>query len=208
VALAGLRADALLLGGDFVSLHARHIDTLAPLLGQIPAPLGRYAVLGNHDRWADAARIVRLLEAAGVQVLINRAQRLAAPFAQVAICGLDDADTGAPDAEQALAGADGVRIVLMHSPDGLRNLAQHRFDLALCGHTHGGQIALRSGRPLLLPGGPFCRRYPAGRFELGDAVSPQTLIVSRGVGYSTIPLRVHAPPDILAIRVAASEAGA
>jgi hypothetical protein len=70
-ALARLQPDLLLLGGDFVSLNARHIEPLATLLGQVPAPLGRFAVLGNHDLWADDHPIVRRLTAAGVQVLVN-----------------------------------------------------------------------------------------------------------------------------------------
>jgi uncharacterized protein len=205
-ALEAIRPDVLLFGGDFISLHARHIIPLAPRLGQIPAPFGRFAVLGNHDRWADSALIVHHLEAAGVRVLINHHYQLPPPFEHIWICGLDDVGTGKPEPKQVFAGADGIRIVLMHSPDGLRDLEQHRFDLALCGHTHGGQIALPSGIPLLLPSGALCRNYPAGRFVVKSEAESGTLIVSRGVGYSTIPLRINAAPDILAITLAASQA--
>ena len=66
-ALHDLQPDVLLLGGDFVSLHARYIETLAKALGQIPAPLGRYAVLGNHDLSLPAIhKHIRTLEEAGL----------------------------------------------------------------------------------------------------------------------------------------------
>jgi uncharacterized protein len=193
-ALRTAAPDILLLGGDFVGFDATEIDWLAPLLGSIPAPLGRFAVLGNHDRWTDAEYIARKLEAVDIQVLTNRNVRLPAPADRVWICGLDDDCHGQPDGPAALAGADGIRIVLMHSPSGLLDLGSERFDLALCGHTHGGQIALPGGTAILLPRGPLSRRYARGRFELGRG---RTLIVSVGLGCSGLPLRIFASPEIL-----------
>jgi len=193
--LAQLQPDLLLLGGDFVSLDVRHIEPLATLLGRVPAPLGRFAVLGNHDLWADDHPIVRRLTVAGVQVLINANQRLPPPYDHVWICGLDDPTSGQPDAQATLHGADGVRIVLMHSPEGLELLGSYRFDLAWCGHTHGGQIALPSGRPLWVPPGRWNRRYPQGRYAL-DQPPGAVLIVSRGVGYGGLPLRLFAPAEV------------
>lgn len=202
-ALRAADADLLLLGGDFVGLDAMGIDWLAPLLGSIPAPLGRFAVLGNHDRWTDPGYIARKLEAAGIQVLTNRNVRLPAPAEQIWICGLDDDCHGDPDGLAALNGADGARVVLMHSPSGLLELGNARFDLALCGHTHGGQIALPGGTPIFLPSGPLSRRYARGRFELGRG---RTLIVSVGLGCSGLPLRTFASPEILTCDLVAGAA--
>ncbi len=193
-ALEAAKADVLLLGGDFVSLDARQIEWLAPLLGRIPAPLGRFAVLGNHDRWNGADHVVRSLEKAGVEFLINRNRRLPPPFQHIWICGLDDFLTGEPDASAALAGAGGRRIVLMHGPANLLNLRGLPFDLALCGHTHGGQIALPSGAPIHVAEGPLSRTFSRGRFRLSDG---GTLIVSVGLGCSTVPIRVNAKPEII-----------
>ena len=201
-ALSAAGPDLLLLGGDFVSLHAKEIDWLAPLLGAIPAPLGRYAVLGNHDYWNGPREVVDALEQAGIEVLTNRNRRLAEPFDDVWVCGLDDFISGAPDPRQALAGAEGTRIVLMHAPANLVDLEGQRFDLALCGHTHGGQVALPGGRPLLVAPGPFSRRYNRGRFDLATG---GTLLVSVGLGCSTLPLRLNAKPEVLIVSVAAAE---
>ena len=192
--LRTLQPDVLLLGGDFVSYEASHAETLVGLLAEVPAPLGRYAVLGNHDWWSSPDRLVDLLTGAGVEVLINRNVRLPAPFDPVWICGIDDPWAGHPDAETALEGADGIRLVLMHSPSNLVDIGQRRFDLALCGHTHGGQICLPRGTPLVKPHGPLCRSYLRGRFDLD---SGGVLIVSVGVGCASLPFRVGARSEIL-----------
>jgi uncharacterized protein len=192
------KPDVLLLGGDFVSLDARHIDWLAPLLGRIPAPLGRFAVLGNHDRWNGAGRVIRGLETAGIEVLTNRNRRLPPPFHHIWICGLDDFLSGEPDARAALAGADGARIVLMHAPANLLDLDGERFDLALCGHTHGGQIAFPRGTPLQVAMGPLSRDYNRGRFRMDHG---GTLVVSVGLGCSTVPIRLNSEPEIILCRI-------
>ncbi len=193
------KPDVLLLGGDFVSLDARHIDWLAPLLAQIPAPLGRFAVLGNHDYWNGAGHVIRGLEAAGIEVLTNRNLRLPPPFQHIWICGLDDFLSGEPDARAAFAGADGARIVLMHAPANLLDLDGERFDLALCGHTHGGQIALPGGTPLHVAVGPLSRDYNRGRFRMEHG---GTLVVSVGLGCSTLPIRLNSEPEIILCRIA------
>ena len=193
-ALRDAQPDLLLLGGDFVGSDAAAVDALAPLLGEIPAPLGRFAVLGNHDWWSSPTHIRNSLTTAGVDVLINRNVRLPPPFDQVWICGLDDCLGGLPDADAALASATGVRVVLMHSPSNLLDLGRHRFDLALCGHTHGGQIALPGGIPLVVPKGVLSRRYSRGRYDLDTG---GVLIVSVGLGCTLLPFRAFAHPEIL-----------
>ncbi len=194
-ALAEFAPDVLLLGGDFVSVRAGYIDQLAPLLADIPAPYGKFAVLGNHDLRANYPVVIRWLERFGVEMLTNRHAQLPAPFADVAICGLDDATLGHPNAILGIDPTVGTRIVLMHSPDGLRAIGDRDFDLALCGHTHGGQIAWPSGRPVLIPGGDLNRQYASGVFKLGPP-GKRTLLVSRGVGCSTLPVRLFAGPEV------------
>jgi predicted MPP superfamily phosphohydrolase len=203
-ACAALHAAAphvLLLGGDFVTLVPSEIDWLARELAAIPAPFGRFAVLGNHDWWSDGPYIARALEAAGIRVLTNRSVQLDAPFQHVWICGLDDHGRGRPDAAVALAGAEGVRIVLMHAPSGLLDLGEERFDLALCRHTHGGQLALPGGTPVVVPHGRLSRRYARGRFGIADG---RTLVVSVGVGCVVLPLRLFADPEIVVCNLTAA----
>ena len=166
-------------------------------LGALRAPLGKFAVLGNHDLWADDRHIVRTLEASGIRVLINETAKLAPPFAHVSICGVDDPWTGSRDGRKAFVGADGFRILLAHAPEALLTVGDERFDLGVCGHTHGGHIALPGGVPIIVPG-PLGRRYAHGRFDLADG---ETLIVSRGVGATEVPIRWNAAADVLVIDV-------
>jgi predicted MPP superfamily phosphohydrolase len=192
--LSAATPDVLLLGGDFVTVLPAEIDWLAAELGKIPAPLGRFAVLGNHDWWSDVSRIVRRLEANGIQVLTNRNVQLEPPFDNVWICGIDDHSCGRPDAAAALRGAEGIRILLMHAPSGLLDLAGEHFHLALCGHTHGGQLALPGGVAIVVPHGRLSRRYARGRFGIEGS---GTLVVSVGLGCVALPLRLFADPEIV-----------
>ena len=192
-ALAAAQADILLLGGDFVSLRASYARRLVARLADVPAPLGRYAVLGNHDYWADGPAIVDTLERAGIDVLTNRGVRLPLPFDGAVLSGLDDHTSGEPDAGAAFEEEAAVRVVLMHAPSGLLDIGERRFDVALCGHTHGGQVALPGGRPVLVAHGPLSRRYSAGRYDLDRG---GVLLVSRGIGCTVLPVRANAPAAI------------
>jgi uncharacterized protein len=185
--------DVLLLGGDYVSSRPEQVSVLLQVLTRCRPPLGAYAVLGNHDVLADGASIRRRLSATGIQVLVNENRRLPGPFDGVSICGIDDPWTGEPDLAKAFEGAAPIRIFLTHSPDALLLLKGERFNLALAGHTHGGQIALPDGTAIVNAGGPLARVYSRGRFELPDN---GPLIVSRGIGCSNVPLRLNADPEL------------
>ena len=195
-ALHELNPDLLLFGGDFVSLRASYARDMARLLGPIPAWLGRYTVLGNHDHWVGTPAVEAELAAAGIEVLTNRHVRLPPPYGHVSLCGLDDHTSGHPDAAAALDGAGPVRLLLMHAPSGLLDVGSRPFSVALCGHTHGGQIALPGGRPVVVPHGALSRRHLAGRYDLAGG---NTLLVSRGVGCSTLPFRWNSPSSILSV---------
>lgn len=203
-AIENERPDLLLLGGDLVSFRASYVEPIAERLGALPAPLGRLAVFGNHDLRTDVASFVERLERRGIQVLVNESMRLPAPYETAWVCGFDDARRGRPDAPRTFAGADGTRIVLAHSPVTLGHIGTERFELMLCGHTHGGQIALPGGYPLYLPPGPYNRAYASGRFRVG-LEGRATLLVSRGIGCSTIPVRLFAPGNVFSCTVRFSE---
>jgi len=195
--LAAAQADLILLGGDYVFLTADHIGEIERRLARLRAPLGIHAVLGNHDLWADDQAIVDALTRGGARVLVNERACLPAPFEHVMLAGLDDPWTGVRASRPHFLPDDPVRIVLVHAPEALLHLEDEPFELALCGHTHGGHIALPGGIPILVPG-PLSRRYAHGRYEL---TGQRTLIVSRGVGGTEVALRWNADPDILVVEV-------
>jgi uncharacterized protein len=199
-----LAPDLLLLGGDYVFLDATPAVAaeLEARVASVPAPI-KLAVFGNHDLWTEHDRLERALTRAGARVLVNDATRLPPPFDDVAVFGLDDPWTGAPDARPALAACQGaaLTIALCHSPDGLAFARGPSVDLMFAGHTHGGQIALPGPRPVVLPPGPYSKRLPFGLHQ----VEGTWLFVSRGVGATELPMRANAPPDVALVVVDAAE---
>ncbi|HSN86230.1 MAG TPA: metallophosphoesterase, partial [Thermoanaerobaculia bacterium] len=193
--LSEAEPDLLVLGGDYVFLEAT--EAVARELGarvrEVPAK-AKVAVMGNHDLWTHHGRLEAALERAGVQVLVNASTRLGAPHEDVAVVGLDDPWTGEPDGEKAFAGTEGAGLVVAvcHSPGDYPHARGRGAALFLCGHTHGGQVALPGGRPVVLPGGSWARRWPHGVHEDEGT----TVFVSRGVGGVEVPFRAWAPPDV------------
>ncbi len=192
--LVARKPDVLLLGGDYVTGEASSVAALAAVLSQSQPPLGKYAVLGNHDLWADDEHIQRQLDAAGATVLLNGNRSLPPPFEQVSVCGIDDPWTGQVEVARAFEGAGPIRIFLTHSPDGLLFLRNEQFDVGFAGHTHGGQVAFPNGTPVLSACGPLSRTYGHGRFEVAGH---GPLIVGRGIGCSNLPLRLNADPELI-----------
>lgn len=197
--LEALKPDVLLLGGDFVSVRADDIHALAPLLAQVHAPLGKFGVFGNHDLRANRPLIAEAMAAAGVRMLVNEVVRLPAPHDDVSIVGFDDPIRAAPRGD-LLDGIDGARILLMHAPDGLLAAGDRHFDIAMCGHTHGGQIVLPGGVMPYLPHGSLTREFPVGEYHL-EPDQRRTLLVSRGVGCSTVPVRFGCASEVHEITV-------
>jgi hypothetical protein len=198
-ALANARADLVLLGGDFVFLWADYITDIAARVAQLRAPLGIYAVMGNHDLWADDAAIAAALAAAEARILVNERVVLPPPYDGVALVGVDDPWTGTRPTLPLFEPSDDARtrVVLVHAPEAMLALADEPFDLMVCGHTHGGHVALPGEVPILVPG-PLSRRYAHGRYDVGAG---RTLIVSRGVGATEVALRTFADPDVLVVEL-------
>jgi hypothetical protein len=201
--LRSVQPDVLALGGDYVFLGAtkQRVHELQTRVTQVAAPV-KLAVLGNHDFWARPERLEDALNEAGVRVLVNDSVRLPPPHDDVAVIGLDDPLTSrrivdriamqeSVDAALARVADVPIKIALCHSPDGYPEVKGRGVQLLLCGHTHGGHIALPGHRPIWIPG-PHGRLWPFGRHE----VDGLTLFVSRGVGGSLVPMRTYAPPDV------------
>jgi predicted MPP superfamily phosphohydrolase len=190
--LASLAPDVLVLGGDYVFLEVneRMARELEQRVAAVPART-KVAVLGNHDLWTHHHLIERALERAGCRVLINDAQRLPAPHDRFAVVGIDEPWTGRADGGRAFAASDApINIAVSHAPEGLPFVEGRGAKLLLCGHTHGGQIALPKG-PVVVHG-PLGRRWPSGLHHLAGI----DLFVSRGIGLVDIPLRAYAPSDV------------
>jgi len=193
--LDGVEADLLALTGDIYG-HA-DCDRSAALLvhaletARVRGP--RLAILGNHDPTDMAA----VLAGAGFEVLLNRSLVLERGGDRVRVTGLDDVNSFFT--ERALAALDDhdgeFRVALVHSPEAADDAARAGYALYLCGHTHGGQICLPSGRPVITHL-HRCRHAAQGLWREGR----MTGYTSQGLGVaSDLPLRFHSRGGVAVI---------
>ena len=193
--------DVIVLGGDYVVGRGRGFAPCARLLGRLRAPLGVYAILGNHDHWGAAERVAAQLTDAGATVLRNASRRLVAPGgAPFWLLGLDSGVREHADPDAALAGVpeDAFRLLLAHEPqlaDVVRAYGA-RVDLQLSGHTHGGQIVPPLLGPIFLP--PLGRHYLHGLYQTPG----WPLYVSRGIGGLPPFLHFRCPPEVTLLTLA------
>jgi len=175
-------------GGSFVEP-----ERIAAELKNLHAPLGVFAVLGNHDWWYDGHRVGRTLTEAGITVLENQAIHLGNRFW---LGGIADYWTRLPDIAGTLAqvvGDDPV-VLITHNPDLFPEIPP-RVSLTLAGHTHGGQVQLPVVGTLITPSQ---RGYIGGEYvEQG-----RHLFVTTGIGTSIVPVRLGVPPEIVILTIA------
>lgn len=191
-----LAPDAFALVGDFAhkgTNTAEQLPACLEVLEGLRAPLGVFAVPGNHDM-QDAGKIYRnSVKATTLSDLTNRSVRLTADGEHLWVAGVDDHWWGKPDQEAALRGIpDGAAVVLLsHNPDFAEEHPDPRVGLVLSGHTHGGQMGVPWVRRLWLPS-RYGEKYAGG---LADGPASPVL-VSRGLGTAGLPFRLNCPPEI------------
>lgn len=198
------RAELLLLSGDVVDSRSEEGEAFAAAFRDFPAPLGRFAVLGNHDYFSDPGPIWHSLVAAGFRCLENAHALLERGGARFAVLGLQDpqATNGRwrgerfgpgprPDLAAKGVPADVFRLCVAHRPSLWRLARRVGAHLTFAGHTHGGQVNLVPGLNFARMLGP----YTEGLFEEQGS----RLYVSRGLGVVGVPMRVAAPPEIAVI---------
>ncbi len=185
--------DIIVLTGDIVDEYTENLESTRALLTQAAELAPIYYVHGNHDRRSPCfADFEALLDELGAVNLERKRVTLTQGDASVTLGGAVYGDTRPVTAEGA------PDILLTHSPDGWESRARQGGKLILCGHKHGGQIALPGGRALAAPdenGVGFFPAYASGLFKRdGTAV-----YVSRGLGTSVLPLRLFARPELAVI---------
>ena len=177
-------------GGVFVAPEA-----IAQGLGRLHAPLGVFAVLGNHDWWNDGERTRKAFEAHGVRVLEESTAALQHAGKSFFVVGLADQMTRPSDPAAALASLPpgAPTLVLVHEPDVFESFPRLGLapTLTLAGHTHGGQVWLPLLGRRVVPS-KFGQRYAYGHV----IESGRHLFVTSGVGTSVLPVRFFVPPEI------------
>lgn len=193
--------DAILLLGDYVTSH-HGIPALGDALKDLHAPLGVYAVLGNHDHWAGDQQIAQILREHGVKVLTNRAVCLKKGSCEIWLVGIDDLWSGKPDWHKAFQNVpQRAHVVLLsHNPDAVLAPQRERASLILSGHTHGGHLWLPLARLLgglsgkeYIPHSEYGNRHPHGLYREGTT----WIYVTKGVTAGSRLPRLYNSREVL-----------
>jgi hypothetical protein len=197
--IAPLQYDLCVLTGDYRARTFGPYDAVLAGMERLSPHIrsAAYAVLGNHD----TIRMVPAMELMGFRFLINESITIERDAAKLYVAGIDDAhfyglenyDRAAHEIPKKAAS-----ILLSHTPEAYRHAARAEFDLMLCGHTHGGQICLPGGIPILTEGSP--RRFARGAWRYHDMVG----YTSVGCGTCYIDVRLNCRPEVTLHRLRAA----
>jgi predicted MPP superfamily phosphohydrolase len=211
-----LRPDVVVITGDVLDRSLSSLpDALNGLRG-LRASLGIFAVLGNHDYYADrysysaqyrgAVHITKGLESIGIPTLRNQVVHLGSGSGRIALLGLDWLTASdrnffsykPVETRRQLARMmresepDTPRVLLAHHPDTFQDVPPE-IGLTLSGHTHGGgQVILGSVGGVPIGVATLRFKYLSGLYQRNG----QTLYVNRGIGYLGVPIRINCPPEI------------
>ena len=189
------RADVLLMGGDYQE-GCEYVPELFAALAQVKTPLGTYGVMGNNDYERCHDEIVREMERYGMHVLEHKVDTLRRNGEQILLAGVRnpfDLVSNGQSPTLALSPDDFV-IMLVHTPDYVEDVSVANTDLALAGHTHGGQVRIFGYAPIIPS--QYGSRFLTG-LKYNSAKMP--LIVTNGIGTSNKNIRIGAPSEIVII---------
>lgn len=192
------KPDLIALTGDYTTTYRRFIEPCAEALGNLQAPEGVWAVLGNHDHYTDHELTTRSLERNHIPVLNNANTTLRRGSDSLQLAGIDDWSWAQGDWDRAFHGLDQNQptVLLSHQPSVLDLPETQRVSLILSGHTHGGQVTFPFiGAPARLATKDL--KYAHGLFRRGDT----QLFVSSGTGVIGLPVRLGARPEVAVLRL-------
>lgn len=196
-ALHATDADVLLLGGDYRGRNGGNVGELFAALRQVHTRYGTYAVMGNHERGEADTLVRRAMAHTGVRLLEHEVDTLWKGNEYILVCGIRnpfDLKRNGVSPTLALSPDDFV-VMLVHTPDYVEDVDVSNTDLALAGHTHGGQVSL------------FRRWTPAhfskygNRFLTGLRYSSRGIpvIISNGLGTSRKDVRLFTPSEVVLV---------
>jgi len=192
------KPDLVIVGGDLVTGHVSeatpYLDALAVLAD---APLGAWFCFGNHDYFGgDPEELRENLGAVGIKTLRNESILLNHYGGSFIIGGIDDLLFGKPDWQRVTSTHGTPHLLLAHNPDHFYDAAARGVALTLAGHTHGGQVRLPNGPPIIRQS-RYC--LDEGAYVYRTSL----LVVSRGLGSVALPFRWGADPEAVLIEIVA-----
>ena len=193
--LIAQKPDVLLMGGDYQE-GCEYVPELFAALSQVKTPMGTYGVMGNNDYERCHDDIVREMQRHGMRVLEHRVDTLKRDGQQILIAGVRnpfDLKQNGKSPTLDLSPEDFV-ILLVHTPDYVEDVSVANTDLALAGHTHGGQVRIFGYAPIIPS--HYGSRFLTG-LKYNTANIP--MIVTNGLGTSNRNIRIGAPTEVVVI---------
>jgi len=185
--------DIAVVTGDMVTSGVDFHPDVADVIGELRAPGGVFASMGNHDYFGEGEPLVSLLRARGVRLLRNEGVVLEQRGAKLWVAAIDDTWTRRDDLESAMRGepAGALVLLLAHDPHRFEAAADAGAHVVLSGHRHGGQVAMPFFyRALNLA--RLTHRYSVGFYRRGASV----LYVHPGLGTTGPPMRLGVAPEV------------
>ena len=199
-ALQALAPDVIMLGGDYQE-GCEFVEPLFEALAQATPPDGIFAVMGNNDYERCTELIRSAMQKRGIRLLEEEVDTIGRGDEHILVWGANAYAGRYPTARtvQALPAEhiapEDFTILLTHTPDYVDDAGVTAADLALAGHTHGGQITL-FGLYAPVTASKYGMRYRSGLKRSRQGVP---VIVSNGLGTSRRPIRVFAPTDVVVV---------
>lgn len=195
--------DIILITGDIIDSGHPDIEVAMDYVNEAVQIAPVYFVAGNHESWSGFYTVLsERLIAAGVIILDNQTIYIEKEDGKIAITGIQDPDFFESDSTfldtlTQLEKPECFSILLSHRPEMMKQYAEDGFDLIFAGHAHGGQIRFPFINGLYAPNQGFFPEYSGGMYTLEDT----SMIVSRGLGNSVIPLRIFNQPEIILVTI-------
>lgn len=195
-----LNPDMIVITGDMVDSNRPNVDVALDFATQAAKICPTYYITGNHENWLSAGdnqRLLKGLSDAGVICLSDETTDIKVKNSTFTLIGLNDESLRGNTLQNLVKNQDEVKlqILLAHEPQYLEKYAMSKVDLVLAGHAHGGQFRIPFVGGLVAPDQGFFPEYTEGVHVDGQT----TMVISRGLGNSVVPLRLFNLPEVVCI---------
>ncbi|GIM28725.1 phosphoesterase [Clostridium polyendosporum] len=202
------KPDLIVITGDLVDVRYFNDNETINFLDQIKQIAPIYYVTGNHELAKGRfTQLEKILKKKGVKILRNSTDMIKKNTEVIALIGIDDpilTDVTDNNINRKLLSMklekllkstqqSTFKVLLSHRPEQFSLYAEYNIDLTFTGHAHGGQIRLPFTDGLIAPNQGFLPKYTSGKYTLNNS----TMIVSRGLGNGSIPIRLFNRPEVI-----------
>ncbi len=192
--------DYLVIGGDMIDKDSRYIDQFLEEINKVDLKIPIYAVLGNHDnRRAVKAELIKKIETNGrIHLINNSGVWLTQGNDRIRLSGVGSLSNDTQLLDKALDSAkmEDFSVLVTHEPDYFENMDKDKVDLVLSGHLHGGQMTFHNLWHPLVPT-KYLNKYMHSIIRSDNS----TLLITKGLGNTLIPVRLGSQPEINVINL-------